>query len=122
MKEYQAVMAKIAPVFKPLLKPHLDDMEKKVAPGVYLLTWTSMNIDGYLHRFKQVGVRRRLHWRSSRANVADCLCNLYAVHAQHCGQMCSVQQHIAAGATLQSQVHCQPWLLISCCCSVSCWA
>ena len=43
------------PVFKPLLRPHLEDMERKVAPGMFILSWTSMNIDGYLHRFKQVG-------------------------------------------------------------------
>jgi hypothetical protein len=30
-------------------------MERKVAPGMFVLCWTSMNIDGYLHRFKQVG-------------------------------------------------------------------
>jgi hypothetical protein len=48
-------MARVQPVFKPLLKPHLEDMEKKVAPGMFILTWASMNIDGYLHRFKQVG-------------------------------------------------------------------
>jgi hypothetical protein len=53
--EYEGVMARVQPVFKPLLKPHLEDMEKKVAPGMFILTWASMNIDGYLHRFKQVG-------------------------------------------------------------------
>lgn len=47
-------MAHMQPVFKPLLKPHLEDLEKKVAPGLFILTWASMNIDGYLHRFKQV--------------------------------------------------------------------
>lgn len=52
--EYESVMARVQPVFKPLLKPHLEDMEKKVAPGMFILTWASMNIDGYLHRFKQV--------------------------------------------------------------------
>jgi dynein heavy chain len=54
VREYEDVMSRIQPVFKPLLKPHLADMEKKVAPGMFVLTWTSMNIDGYLHRFKQV--------------------------------------------------------------------
>lgn len=47
-------MTHMQPVFKPLLKPHLEDLEKKVAPGLFILTWASMNIDGYLHRFKQV--------------------------------------------------------------------
>jgi len=54
VNEYEEVMARVQPVFKPLLKPHLEDMEKKVAPGMFILTWASMNIDGYLHRFKQV--------------------------------------------------------------------
>jgi dynein heavy chain len=27
------------------------DMEQKLAPGMFVLTWTSMNIDGYLHRW-----------------------------------------------------------------------
>jgi dynein heavy chain len=48
------MMTHMQPVFKPLLKPHLEDLEKKVAPGLFILTWASMNIDGYLHRFKQV--------------------------------------------------------------------
>jgi len=51
--EYDAVIAQLAPTIKPLIRPHLDDMDRKVAPGFALLTWTSMNIDGYLHRFKQ---------------------------------------------------------------------
>lgn len=54
VREYESIMARVQPVFKPLLKPHLEDMEKKVAPGMFILTWASMNIDGYLHRFKQV--------------------------------------------------------------------
>lgn len=50
-------MANIRAVVKPLLKPHLDDLEKKIAPGMYSLTWTSMNIDGYLHRAEQAIAR-----------------------------------------------------------------
>lgn len=46
--------AGIAAVAKPLLAAHLDDLEQKLQPGLYLLTWTSMNIDGYLHRIHQV--------------------------------------------------------------------
>jgi hypothetical protein len=45
----------VPPVFKALLRPHIDDMDHKMAPGFSILSWTSMNIDGYLHRFKQVG-------------------------------------------------------------------
>lgn len=43
-------------------------MERKVAPGLFVLSWTSMNIDGYLHRFKQVRRQAagRLHPRTGR--------------------------------------------------------
>jgi Dynein heavy chain, N-terminal region 1 len=47
-------MGRMQPVFKPLLKPHLEDIECKVAPGLLMLTWSSMNIDAYLLRLKQV--------------------------------------------------------------------
>ncbi len=46
-------MSRVAATIKPLLRPHLNDMERKIAPGFAVLTWTSLNIDGYLHRFKQ---------------------------------------------------------------------
>jgi hypothetical protein len=42
-------------VLRPLLQPHLEDLADKLQPGLLVLTWTSMNIDGYLHRFHQVG-------------------------------------------------------------------
>ena len=29
----------IVPVVKPLMKSHLDDIEKKLHPGMYVLTW-----------------------------------------------------------------------------------
>jgi hypothetical protein len=54
VREFEQLMAHMQPVFKPLLKPHLEDLEKKVAPGLFILTWASINVDGYLHRFKQV--------------------------------------------------------------------
>lgn len=52
--EFEEMMKHMQPVFKPLLKPHLEDLEKKAAPGLFTLTWASVNIDGYIHRFKQV--------------------------------------------------------------------
>jgi len=33
--------------------PHLEDLEYKLRPGMVTLTWTSMNIDGYLHHVHQ---------------------------------------------------------------------
>ncbi|GBG77441.1 hypothetical protein CBR_g23890 [Chara braunii] len=50
LKEYERVMHNIRSVTRPLLGPHLDDLDKKIHPGMYILTWTSMNIDGYLQR------------------------------------------------------------------------
>ena len=50
LEQYEEVVDKIMPITATLLKPHLADMERKVQPGMVTLTWTSMNIDGYLHR------------------------------------------------------------------------
>ena len=50
LKEYDRIIGKVIPVIRPLLKPHLDDLDKKIQPGMLMLTWQSMNIDGYLHR------------------------------------------------------------------------
>lgn len=50
LDQYRAVVAQIPPVLSPLLEPHLKDFERKLHPGMVTLTWTSMNIDGYLHR------------------------------------------------------------------------
>ena len=48
--EHGRVLSQILQVARPLLGPHLDDLERRLQPGMYILTWTSMNIDGYLHR------------------------------------------------------------------------
>lgn len=72
VRQYESVLRAVAPVFKPLLKPHLQDMERKVAPGLFSLTWASMNVDGYLHRFKQVR-------RGSNPNPAPRAC----LHSPH---------------------------------------
>jgi dynein heavy chain len=56
------VLGQIQAVVKPLLRPHLLDMEQKLAPGMFTLTWTSLNIDGYLHRWGRRGWGR-LGWR-----------------------------------------------------------
>ena len=50
LKEYERVLALVPPVCKPVIRPHLEDLDRKIHPGMVLLTWQSMNIDGYLHR------------------------------------------------------------------------
>jgi dynein heavy chain len=49
IREYDRIVAKIRPNTKTLLCPHLEDLEYKLRPGMVNLTWTSMNIDGYLN-------------------------------------------------------------------------
>jgi dynein heavy chain len=50
LREYERVVVRILPVIHPLLQPHMDDLERKIQPGMATLTWTSMNIDSYLER------------------------------------------------------------------------
>ena len=49
VKEHGRIMASIKSIVKPLLKPHIDDLEAKIAPGLSVLSWTSLNIDGFIH-------------------------------------------------------------------------
>lgn len=37
----------VIPVTAMVLRPHFNDMEYKLRPGMITLTWTSMNIDTY---------------------------------------------------------------------------
>ena len=49
LRQYEHVLERIVPATADMLKPHVHDMERKLAPGLTKLTWTSMNIDGFLH-------------------------------------------------------------------------
>lgn len=49
LREYERIVSKIRPNTKSLLVPHLEDLEYKLRPGMVTLSWTSMNIEGYLH-------------------------------------------------------------------------
>jgi len=50
LQEYDRIVGMVVPLVRPLLEPHLNDLENKIQPGRVLLTWQSMNIDGYLQR------------------------------------------------------------------------
>lgn len=54
LQEHERVMAQVPMAAKVLLRPHMEDIEAKLKPGAYLLTWTSLNIDGYLHHLHMV--------------------------------------------------------------------
>ena len=49
-KEYRRVQSSVKPAVVPLLKPHFANMESVLQPGMYALTWTSLNIDSYLEK------------------------------------------------------------------------
>jgi dynein heavy chain, axonemal len=51
LKEYDRIVSRILPVTADLLRPHINDLEYKLRPGMVTLTWTSMNIDAYKHHF-----------------------------------------------------------------------
>ena len=53
VREHQRILDSIATIVKPLLKPHIDDLEKKLAPGLSVLSWTSLNVDGFIHLLTQ---------------------------------------------------------------------
>ncbi len=42
IKEYDRIMAGVLPVARPLLRPHLDELDRRIAPGLTTLTWTSL--------------------------------------------------------------------------------
>eukprot|EP00854_Cymbomonas_tetramitiformis_P002070 gene2070-2767_t len=50
VKKYTALMNSLSPEIQVVLAPHVDDLERKLSPGLYILTWTSMNIDNYIAR------------------------------------------------------------------------
>jgi len=48
LKEYRRVTSMVKPIASTLLKPHIENLEFKMRPGMVTLTWTSMNIEAYL--------------------------------------------------------------------------
>eukprot|EP00002_Diphylleia_rotans_P021973 TRINITY_DN428_c1_g1_i1.p1 TRINITY_DN428_c1_g1~~TRINITY_DN428_c1_g1_i1.p1 ORF type:complete len:4548 (+),score=958.95 TRINITY_DN428_c1_g1_i1:229-13872(+) len=53
LREYQRITSMVPPICHDILQSHLDEVERKLFPGMTSLTWTSMNIDGFLHRVHQ---------------------------------------------------------------------
>jgi dynein heavy chain len=46
--ERERILSQIKPIMKNILSAHIDDLDFKLAPGTAPLTWTSMNIDGFI--------------------------------------------------------------------------
>lgn len=53
-QEHERITAMIRPDTRPLLMGHLAGLEGRLQPGMFVLTWSSLNIDGYLHHIHQV--------------------------------------------------------------------
>ena len=66
LEQYDAVVEKLLPITAPLLKPHLQDMERKIQPGMVTLTWTS-----YEHRRLPPPHPLAWGWASSTTSPAD---------------------------------------------------
>lgn len=50
LNEYDRIVASVMPVTGMIFRPHFQDMEMKLRPGMVTLTWTSMNIDAYINQ------------------------------------------------------------------------
>eukprot|EP00754_Rhynchopus_humris_P030089 Rhum_TRINITY_DN15257_c1_g1::Rhum_TRINITY_DN15257_c1_g1_i3::g.146501::m.146501/K10408/DNAH; dynein heavy chain, axonemal len=50
IKEYDRVVCRIIPVTRSLMAKNLEILDNAIRPGEISLTWTSMNIDGYISR------------------------------------------------------------------------
>ena len=48
IKEYRGVVQIVRLIALNLLKPHLDNLEFQLQPGMVTLTWTSMNVEPYV--------------------------------------------------------------------------
>eukprot|EP00931_Biecheleriopsis_adriatica_P081368 TRINITY_DN5469_c0_g1_i1.p1 TRINITY_DN5469_c0_g1~~TRINITY_DN5469_c0_g1_i1.p1 ORF type:complete len:4656 (-),score=1282.68 TRINITY_DN5469_c0_g1_i1:88-14055(-) len=48
LKEYRRVTQTVKPIATNLMRPHIENLEFKMRPGLVTLTWTSMNIEAYL--------------------------------------------------------------------------
>lgn len=76
-QEHERVLGQVPDAGRVLLKPHMDDIEARLRPGAYLLTWTSLNIDGYLHHLHTVSAPislKLLHTEPARLDQGTDLC------------------------------------------------
>lgn len=51
--EYERILGLIKPIMKNILSAHIEDLDLKLRPGMSILTWTSMNIDGFIQNVQE---------------------------------------------------------------------
>ncbi|GLE09149.1 hypothetical protein PINS_up020740 [Pythium insidiosum] len=71
LAEYDRIVGKVIPVTAMLLRPHFNDMEFKLRPGMITLTWTSMNIEAYRNHIHAGAAAPR----GARDNINDIIEN-----------------------------------------------
>lgn len=65
LQEHEQILGSVPRLARPLLEPHLLELEARLQPGTLYLTWASMNIDGYLHYAQKV-LQRLLPFTTER--------------------------------------------------------
>ena len=70
LQELEHILSSVPLLARPLLEPHLLELEAKLRPGTLYLTWASMNIDGYLHYAQKV--LQRLSFLTPRCPASPC--------------------------------------------------
>lgn len=54
LQEHERILELARPSMKPILVGHHAALSEKLNPGLNILTWTSMNIDSYIHNLHKV--------------------------------------------------------------------
>lgn len=52
LREYDRIVSQVIPVTAMVLRPHFNDFEFLMRPGMVTLTWTSMNIDHFIEQIR----------------------------------------------------------------------
>ena len=77
LEDYYSTKSSIDPALLPLLTPHIDVVDRSFLPGWTTLTWSTMNIDAFVHRVEgSVGVFKAMVSRVKeilKVNVYDSL-------------------------------------------------
>lgn len=74
LSEYERVKLKMPPAIEQLMFPHLARVDEALQPGLAVLTWTSLNIGGYLE--------------NAFAKISECVYKLFTPQFQELGSYC----------------------------------
>lgn len=72
LRKYDAVVQAVPATASRLLSPQLDELMRRIRPGMVTLTWSSINIDGFLHRVHE-GLLRLEDLVSAVRDLLECI-------------------------------------------------